>query len=50
MGPLPEIALTGLASVRLHPLRSLVSVCAVVVVLLPFLVGLALAGGIEEEA
>jgi ABC-type lipoprotein release transport system permease subunit len=45
-----EIARTGLASVPLHPLRSLVSVLALVVVLLPYLVGLGLAKGIEEEA
>src|SRR5207244_3588137 len=50
MRRLLEIALTGLVSVRLHPLRSLVSFLAVVVVLLPFLVGMALAQGLEADA
>src|SRR5215468_8615780 len=50
MRRLLEIALTGLVSVRLHPLRSLVSFLAVVVVLLPFLVGVALAQGLEADA
>jgi ABC-type lipoprotein release transport system permease subunit len=50
MRHLLEIAQTGLVAVLLHPLRSLVSVAALVVVLLPYLVGLGLAKGIEEEA
>lgn len=45
-----DIAGTGLAAVRLHRLRSVVSVVALVVVLLPYLVGLALAKGLEEQA
>jgi ABC-type lipoprotein release transport system permease subunit len=45
-----EIARTGLAAVLLHPLRSVVSVVALVAVLLPYLVGLGLAGGLEAEA
>lgn len=45
-----DISRTGLAAVLLHPLRSLVSVGALVAVLLPYLVGLALAKGIEAEA
>jgi ABC-type lipoprotein release transport system permease subunit len=45
-----EIAHTGLAAVFLHPLRSGVSVAAVVVVLVPYLVGAALAGGVLVEA
>ena len=45
-----EVARTGLASVRLHPLRSFVSFLAVVAVLLPYLAGLGLAKGIEAEA
>lgn len=45
-----ELLLTGLASVRLHPLCSFVSFSAVVAVLLPYLVGLALAKGLEAEA
>jgi ABC-type lipoprotein release transport system permease subunit len=50
MRRLLEIASTGLAAVPLHPLRSLVSVIALVVVLLPYLVGLALSKGLEAEA
>ncbi len=34
----------------MHPLRSLVSVCALVAVILPYLVGMALAQGLEAEA
>ncbi len=45
-----DISRTGLVAVLLHPLRSAVCVVALVVVLLPYLVGLALARGIEEEA
>lgn len=45
-----EIAGTGLAAVLLHPLRSLVSFAAVVVVLLPYLTGMGLAKGLEAEA
>jgi ABC-type lipoprotein release transport system permease subunit len=50
MRRLLEVALTGLVAVRLHPLRSLVSFIAVVAVLLPYLVGLGLARGLEAEA
>jgi ABC-type lipoprotein release transport system permease subunit len=45
-----EIARTGVTAVLLHPLRSLVCCAALVVVLLPYLVGLALAQGLEAEA
>jgi ABC-type lipoprotein release transport system permease subunit len=45
-----DIAATGVASVLLHPLRSAVSVAALVAVLLPYLVCLGLAKGVEEEA
>ncbi len=45
-----DIAFTGLSAVFLHPLRSAVCVAALVVVLVPYLVGLAIAGGVEEEA
>ncbi len=45
-----EISRTGLAAVLLHRLRSLVCVVALVAVLLPYLVGLGLAKGIEAEA
>ncbi|HKB42491.1 MAG TPA: FtsX-like permease family protein [Gemmataceae bacterium] len=50
MRRLLEVALTGLVAIRLHPLRSLVSFVAVVAVLLPYLVGLGLAKGLEAEA
>jgi ABC-type lipoprotein release transport system permease subunit len=50
MRRLLEIAFTGLASVSLHPLRSLVSVVAIVVVLVPYLVGIGLARGLKAEA
>src|SRR6516162_2012593 len=50
MRRLLEIASTGLAAVPLHPLRSLVSVVALVVVLLPYLVGLGLSKGLQAEA
>ena len=50
MRRLLEIASTGLAAVPLHPLRSLVSVIALVVVLLPYLVGLSISKGLEAEA
>jgi ABC-type lipoprotein release transport system permease subunit len=50
MRHLLEIAQTGLASVLLHRLRSLVCVAALVAVLLPYLAGLAIAKGIEAEA
>jgi ABC-type lipoprotein release transport system permease subunit len=45
-----DISQTGLTSVFLHPLRSLASVAAVVAVLLPYLAGLGLSKGIEDEA
>jgi ABC-type lipoprotein release transport system permease subunit len=45
-----DIAHTGLVAVLLHPLRSGVCVAALVVVLVPYLVGIGLAEGIEAEA
>lgn len=45
-----DVALTGLQSIRLHPMRSFVSVAALVAVLTPYLAGLALARGLEGEA
>ena len=45
-----DVALTGVQSIRLYPLRSLVSVAALVSVLTPYLAGLALARGIVTEA
>jgi ABC-type lipoprotein release transport system permease subunit len=44
------IAWTGLTTILLHPLRSLVTVVSLVVVLLPYLVGLGLSHGLQEEA
>lgn len=45
-----EIAGTGMAAVRLHPLRSAVSFLAVTGVLVPYLAGLGLAQGVQAEA
>lgn len=45
-----DICRTGLAAVLLHPLRSTVSFLALVVVLLPYLVGLGVAKGLEAAA
>jgi ABC-type lipoprotein release transport system permease subunit len=50
MRTLIDIARTGLAALFLHPLRSAVSFTAVVIVLLPYLVGLGLAKGLESQA
>src|SRR3712207_3671173 len=50
MSRLLDISLTGLAAVRLHPLRSLASFTALAAVLLPYLAGLALSKGLEAEA
>jgi ABC-type lipoprotein release transport system permease subunit len=45
-----DIAGTGLAAVRLHPLRSAVSFLAVTAVLAPYLAGLGLSQGLQAEA
>jgi ABC-type lipoprotein release transport system permease subunit len=45
-----EIAGTGVTAILLHPLRSLVTVAALVVVLIPYLAGIGLSKGIEEDA
>jgi ABC-type lipoprotein release transport system permease subunit len=50
MGKLLEIARTGQTAILLHPLRSLVTTAAVVVVLVPYLVGLGLSRGIQDDA
>jgi ABC-type lipoprotein release transport system permease subunit len=50
MHRLCEIALTGLVAVQLHPLRSVVCCTALIVVLLPYLTGLALSQGLQAEA
>jgi ABC-type lipoprotein release transport system permease subunit len=45
-----EIARTGLTAILMHRLRSLVTTAALVVVLVPFLVGLGLSRGVQEDA
>jgi ABC-type lipoprotein release transport system permease subunit len=45
-----EIARTGLTAILLHPLRSAVTVTALVAVLLPYLVGLGISRGVQEQA
>jgi ABC-type lipoprotein release transport system permease subunit len=44
------IAATGLTCLRLHPLRNLATVAALIAVLMPFLACLAISKGIEAEA
>lgn len=50
MGAMVEIARTGLTAITLHPLRSVVTVGALVAVLLPYLACLGLSQGIKEQA
>jgi ABC-type lipoprotein release transport system permease subunit len=50
MRPALEVARTGVTAVLLHPQRSAVTVLALVAALLPYLVGLGIARGLEEEA
>jgi ABC-type lipoprotein release transport system permease subunit len=50
MDRLLAIAQTGLASLLLHPLRSLVTTAAVTVLLTPYLAGLAISQGVQSEA
>lgn len=50
MRRLVEIAKTGLTAILLHPLRSSVTVCALLGMLVPYLVGIGLAKGIERDA
>jgi ABC-type lipoprotein release transport system permease subunit len=45
-----EIARTGLTSLLLHPHRALVTLACLVAVLLPYLVGLGLSRGLQDEA
>ncbi len=49
MGPLVEIAYTGVIAVTLHPLRSVVTVLCLVVVLLPYLAGISISQGVQHE-
>src|ERR1051326_3595008 len=46
---LVEISRTGLTSILLHPLRSAVTVVCLVAVLLPYLAGLGISRGIQDE-
>lgn len=50
MGPLIEIAWAGFEALIRHPLRSLATWCALVAMLVPFLVGSGLAQGLRAEA
>ncbi len=45
-----EVGRTGLTSIRLHPLRSVVTVACLVAVLLPYLVGLGISCGLQDGA
>jgi ABC-type lipoprotein release transport system permease subunit len=45
-----EVARTGLSAILMHRLRSLVTLAALVVVLVPFLVGLGLSRGLQQDA
>jgi ABC-type lipoprotein release transport system permease subunit len=45
-----DIARTGATSIRLHPLRSVVTVAALAAVLIPYLACLSLSQGLQEEA
>src|SRR5262245_30495789 len=44
------IARTGVSSILLHPLRSAVTVIALLAVLVPYLVGLGISRGVQEQA
>lgn len=50
MRRLVEISKTGLTALLLHPLRSVVTVCALLAILVPWLTGIGLAHGIERDA
>lgn len=50
MGAFLEVARTGVAAVRLHPLRSLVTVGCLCAVLAPYLACLGLSRGVQEQA
>jgi len=45
-----EMARAGLVSILLHPFRNLATVIALVAVLVPFVVGIALSAGLQDEA
>jgi ABC-type lipoprotein release transport system permease subunit len=50
MGRVLEIARTGATALTLHPLRSLVTGAALVAVLVPYLVGVGLSRGLQDDA
>ena len=50
MSAFVEIARTGCASIGRHPIRSAVTIAAVLSVLVPYLVGMGLVEGIRQEA
>lgn len=50
MRRLVEISKTGLTALLLHPMRSAVTVCALLAMLVPWLTGIGLATGIERDA
>ena len=50
MRRLVEIAKTGLTAILLHPLRSSVTFLALMAILTPYLTGIGLAKGIEQDA
>ena len=45
-----EIARTGLTAILLHPQRSLVTAACVVAVLVPYLAGLSISRGVQDDA
>ena len=49
MRHLLDVAATGVTALLLHPLRSLVTLVALVTVLLPYLVGLGIARGVRHH-
>jgi len=50
MRALGAIAYTGVAAIALHPLRSAVTMLCVMVLLVPYLVGIGISKGIERDA
>src|SRR5262245_59522506 len=50
MGTFLQIAGTGLTALLLHPLRSAVTTAALVLVLVPYLAGLGISRGVQDEA
>jgi putative ABC transport system permease protein len=50
MGGLASIVRSGLGAVLLHPLRAAAIVACLVALLVPFIAGLAIAGGLDDEA